>query len=189
MDKQINPVLASHQTSARARTAARASGNRRGEVLTASELAALCEVDLKTIHNWVEQGRLSHFRTPGRHLRFRAADVTSFLTAFGYDVPRALLRASAKTAIVVASPETTERLSRSSAEGMRIRAVAHPYDALILAGLEAPDVVFFDRELVSSQMEVERFLTAIGRVCADAKVVPIKAEPGDSVALGYQELQ
>src|SRR6202012_3177766 len=60
----------------------------REKLLTASDLAALCEVDLKTIHNWVDRGRIAHFRTPGRHLRFRAADVAEFLRAWGYTVPR-----------------------------------------------------------------------------------------------------
>ena len=55
----------------------------REKLLTASDLATLCEVDLKTIHNWVDRGRIAHFRTPGRHLRFRAADVADFLRAYG----------------------------------------------------------------------------------------------------------
>src|SRR6187200_3072584 len=78
----------------------------RGEkLLTASDLAALCEVDLKTIHNWVDRGRINHFRTPGRHLRFRAADVVEFLLAWGYSVPRELARASAKGALVIGSKD------------------------------------------------------------------------------------
>ena len=74
----------------------------RGEkLLTASDLAALCEVDLKTIHNWVDRGRIAHFRTPGRHLRFRSADVAEFLRAWGYTVPRELARASSRSIVVV----------------------------------------------------------------------------------------
>lgn len=49
------------------------------KLLTASDVADLCEVDLKTIHNWVERGCIPHFRTPGRHLRFQALDVARFL--------------------------------------------------------------------------------------------------------------
>ena len=68
----------------------------REKLLTASDLATLCEVDLKTIHNWVDRGRIAHFRTPGRHLRFRAADVADFLRAWGYSVPRELAKASSR---------------------------------------------------------------------------------------------
>ena len=59
----------------------------REKLLTASDLATLCEVDLKTIHNWVDRGRIAHFRTPGRHLRFRAADVAEVGNAVAADLP------------------------------------------------------------------------------------------------------
>ena len=52
--------------------------------VTASQLAALCQVDLKTIHNWADRGKIEHFRTPGRHLRFHQSDVDAFLVKHGY---------------------------------------------------------------------------------------------------------
>src|SRR5689334_7083350 len=89
----------------------------RGEkLLTASDLAALCEVDLKTIHNWVDRGRIAHFRTPGRHLRFRAADVADFLRAWGYSVPRELSRASSRSALVVGTRDTLSHVMRALGE-------------------------------------------------------------------------
>lgn len=60
---------------------------------TATHLAAFCGVDLKTIHNWANKGKVPHFRTPGRHLRFKPLDVKAFLEAFGYDVPSAVIEA------------------------------------------------------------------------------------------------
>ena len=41
------------------------------DLFTASQIARFCQVDLKTIHNWADRGQIQHFRTPGRHLRFR----------------------------------------------------------------------------------------------------------------------
>ncbi len=60
------------------------------ELYVASELADMCSVDLKTIHNWVDKGHIAAFRTPGRHLRFKAADVVAFMTKCGYPIPGAL---------------------------------------------------------------------------------------------------
>lgn len=57
------------------------------QFLTATDLARLCEVDLKTIHNWCErEGALAlpHFRTPGRHLRFRREEIDAWLVARGF---------------------------------------------------------------------------------------------------------
>lgn len=55
--------------------------------LTAGDLARLLEVDLKTIHNWVNQGHVFAQRTEGRHLRFQRVEVVRFLRRFGYPVP------------------------------------------------------------------------------------------------------
>src|SRR5882672_8259602 len=111
----------------------------REKLLTASDLAALCEVDLKTIHNWVDRGRIPHFRTPGRHLRFRAADVADFLKAWGYSVPRELARLSSKSMLVIGSKETMAHVTRALGEAVSVRHAKHPYDALIFAGSDPTD--------------------------------------------------
>lgn len=56
-------------------------------IYKASELAKLFSVDLKTIHNWTNKGRIPSFRTPGRHLRFHAKDVDALLAACGQAPP------------------------------------------------------------------------------------------------------
>jgi hypothetical protein len=55
--------------------------------LSSADVARLCEVDVKTIHNWVSKQQIEHFRTPGGHLRFKTDDVVYFLRKCGYDVP------------------------------------------------------------------------------------------------------
>lgn len=57
------------------------------DIFTAPQVAKICSVDLKTIHNWVKRGAITHFRTPGHHLRFRRQDILEFLEKFGYPVP------------------------------------------------------------------------------------------------------
>lgn len=65
------------------------------KLFTASDLARFCQVDLKTIHNWADKGKNIHFRTPGRHLRFRASDVRYFLVRQGFSVPSEVIGAIA----------------------------------------------------------------------------------------------
>jgi excisionase family DNA binding protein len=43
------------------------------------ELATLCGVEQKTVHNWVARGLIPHFRTPGRHVRFLPDEVADFV--------------------------------------------------------------------------------------------------------------
>lgn len=47
--------------------------------LTAPKVAALCGVDLKTLHNWARADKIPHFRTPGNHLRFSKEQVAQIL--------------------------------------------------------------------------------------------------------------
>jgi len=67
------------------------------EVFTAGDLARFCDVDPKTIHNWVKKKALPHFRTPGRHLRFQRADVLDLLQKHGFPMPEALKSTGAST--------------------------------------------------------------------------------------------
>lgn len=56
---------------------------------TASDLAGICHVDLKTIHNWVDRKEIppeAVYKTPGRHLRFRPILTTAWLTRQGFTV-------------------------------------------------------------------------------------------------------
>ena len=52
--------------------------------ITAPMVAKLLNVDLKTIHNWVNRGYLSATRTPGRHLRFAPFELKEFLSKYKF---------------------------------------------------------------------------------------------------------
>ena len=151
----------------------------REKLLTASDLASLCEVDLKTIHNWVDRGRIPHFRTPGRHLRFRAADVAEFLRAWGYSVPRELARASSRSVLVIGSADTQALVGRALGEGVTLRAAAHPYDALVLAGADPADAYIIDPKLATeSGVDGVQLFEALHRASAQAIFVVL----GDDAA-------
>jgi excisionase family DNA binding protein len=152
----------------------------RGEkkLLTASDLASLCQVDLKTIHNWVDRGRIAHFRTPGRHLRFRAADVAEFLRTWGYTVPRELARASAKSVAFVGSEEALAIVSRALPNAA-MKHLPHAYDALVLAGSDPPDVYILDVASVGNEVDVNRVLEVLHRACPQVGLVALCDElPG-----------
>jgi excisionase family DNA binding protein len=146
----------------------------REKLLTASDLASLCEVDLKTIHKWVDRGRIEHFRTPGRHLRFRAADVAEFLRTWGYSVPRELSKQSSRSTLVVGTEETKAHLVHALGEGtVPIRLASHPYDALVFAGVEAPDVYVIDVKAIAAEIDVTGMLEALHRATPEALFVAL----------------
>ena len=49
------------------------------EVLTTFEAAALCHVNPLSVRNWIDQGKLSAYRTPGGHRRILREDLERFL--------------------------------------------------------------------------------------------------------------
>lgn len=149
----------------------------REKLLTASDLAALCEVDLKTIHNWVDRGRIAHFRTPGRHLRFKAADVAEFLRAWGYSVPRELARATSRSMMAIGTKDTMAHIARSLGEGVPVRHMNHPYDALIYAGSDPADVYIVDVRPVSGEVDMTSLFEALHRACPQGTFVALSDEP------------
>jgi excisionase family DNA binding protein len=69
-------------------------------MISATELAAYCAVDLKTIHNWTNGGKIPGWRTKGRHLRFRRLDVVDFLRSYEFALPEALRSARPRVTVI-----------------------------------------------------------------------------------------
>jgi excisionase family DNA binding protein len=114
------------------------------ELYTASEVAQFCQVDLKTIHNWADRGEIRHFRTPGRHLRFRAADVLEFLRKFGYPVPEQLKAGKPRVHVIDEDPASREALERALSGRFEVQSFAEPIDAFVALGSNPPDVLVID---------------------------------------------
>jgi excisionase family DNA binding protein len=124
-----------------------AAGPKPKELFTASEVARFCQVDLKTIHNWSDRGEIRHFRTPGRHLRFRRADVLDFLRKYGYPIPDAL--AAGRPTIVALSSDgsANNAAKRALSKQFDVTTSGDVLDTLIGCGCQKPDVVVVDTEL------------------------------------------
>lgn len=110
--------------------------------IKATALADVLGVDLKTIHNWANAGRLPSYRTIGRHLRFRRADVAAALRAMGNPVPEALepfarapLPERVKRVYVAGPSAELQRCERviATVRDLGIR-VTHDWPAALAAG-------------------------------------------------------
>jgi len=111
------------------------------DLFTASEVARFCQVDLKTIHNWADRGEIKHFRTPGRHLRFRRADVLDFLRRYGYPVPGALQDGRPSVMVLHQDDATRDEVVRGLGCDYDVDASADPLSTLVGLGAAAPDVL------------------------------------------------
>lgn len=111
------------------------------ELFTASEVAKFCQVDLKTIHNWADRGEVRHFRTPGRHLRFRRVDVLDFLRRYGYPIPSSLMQGRPRVMVLVDENEENRDSMIPSGEEFEVAHSDSVFDALLQIGSEPPDAI------------------------------------------------
>jgi excisionase family DNA binding protein len=117
---------------------------REPEFFTASDVARFCQVDLKTIHNWADKGEIRHFRTPGRHLRFRRLDVLDFLRKYGYPIPEVLRMGKPKVVVVDEDPAVLAAIRRTLAKKFELVTFQDAFDALLAVGSLQPDALVLD---------------------------------------------
>ncbi|MBT8465642.1 MAG: helix-turn-helix domain-containing protein [Deltaproteobacteria bacterium] len=111
------------------------------DLFTASQIARFCQVDLKTIHNWADRGRIAHFRTPGRHLRFRRPHVLDFLRKYGYPIPEELDATRPRVALLLNEGALKERVVECLHGAFDIAHYAEPLDGLLRIGEHPPDAI------------------------------------------------
>ena len=111
------------------------------KLFTASQIARFCQVDLKTILNWADRGQIAHFRTPGRHLRFRRPQVLDFLRKYGYPIPEELDAERPRVALLVNGNGSKDRILASLRVAFDVIDYSEPLEGLLRIGNHPPDAV------------------------------------------------
>jgi excisionase family DNA binding protein len=114
---------------------------RGGGMLSATQVARFCAVDLKTIHNWANKGKIRGTRTTGRHLRFRPLDVVDFLRAYELGVPDALRSFRLRVLVVDADPTALAATLRALGRRFEVTTAGHVVDGLLAVATGLPDVL------------------------------------------------
>jgi excisionase family DNA binding protein len=113
----------------------------RARLLSATQVARCCGVDIKTIHNWANKGKIPHGRTSGRHLRFRPLDVVDFLRAYEMGLPDWLRTVRLLAVVVDTDTQMLAAARRSLARRFDLVVCGHAVDALVAVGTHLPDVL------------------------------------------------
>jgi excisionase family DNA binding protein len=121
-----------------------------GPVLTTFEIANLCGVDITTVINWVESGKLPAYKTPGGHRRVRREEFLRFLKAYQLPVPRGL--GGVGQSILIAHRDAGMRASLSELLMNRwpaadIVPAADSFTAGKLLAEKHPSIILLDFEL------------------------------------------
>jgi excisionase family DNA binding protein len=121
------------------------TARRSGRVVTATQLASYCAVDLKTIHNWTGRGKIPFWRTPGRHLRFRRLDVVDFLRTYEFELPDVLRQARPRVAVIESDPGMLAWIRRLLGRRFDLVTFDHVAEGLLeLAALDPEVLVLGD---------------------------------------------
>jgi excisionase family DNA binding protein len=127
--------------------------------LTSGDLARMLHVDLKTIHNWVNQGHITGRRTKGRHLRFNRTEAVRFMRAYGYPIPTEV-GAPPPRVVLDLAPRSRSSLRKSLQRGIDLTVCEGLYAAALAVASGDQEVVVFDLDQ-RDMSQVRAFMTAI----------------------------
>ncbi len=133
-------------------------------IFVASQVASIWNVDLKTVHNWVEKGDMEAFRTPGRHLRFRRRSLLSFLRRYNMEVPPDLAPERPRVMVVDADPARVEHLRALLGQHFEVLLQTDPVAALAEIGMLSSGAGLIDAVVVAlpaPHVDDQRWLAAL----------------------------
>lgn len=71
------------------------------KIFTTYEVSRYCSVDLSTVINWIEQGKLLAYKTPGGHRRVKEEDLVHFLKEYHMPIPGDLVKKEKRRILIV----------------------------------------------------------------------------------------
>lgn len=161
-------------------------------VLTSHQVGALLQVNPSSVNNWIREGRLPAFRTPGGHRRIRARDLVRFLRDHQMPIPRELEAAGGARLLWVDDDAALLRGLRRAFRAfphVDARFVDNGVEALVLVGSYHPTAVVLDIQMpgmdgleVLRRLRTSEATRAIDIVvvsgCADPHVVAAAEKAG-----------
>ena len=134
-------------------------------IYTTVDLAKVCKVSLRTVIRWVDEGKLTSFRTPGGHRRVREADLVKFLDR--YQIPFSVKPGGEKKKILVVEKKRIlegllKQILRRSSDTHEIIVAKDLYESGIKIGLVQPDLVILGT--IPKGQEIVRFCRSLRKI-------------------------
>lgn len=113
---------------------------------TTYAIAKICDVYPSSVINWINDGKLKAYMTPGGHHRVTRDNLLEFLKEFKMPIPRELTATGRRVLIVDDEVEVTRVLEKAfqGLPGAEIETCHDGVDALIRIGQQMPDLVVLD---------------------------------------------
>ena len=117
---------------------------------TTFKIAKMLDVYPSTIANWIDEGKLAAFNTPGGHRRVLEPDLIAFIKKHHMPLPAGLTPEDIKILVVDDDPAILELVTgflKSVKKGYKIFTAADGFEAGRLLGRHDPQLVVLDLKL------------------------------------------
>lgn len=151
--------------------------------ITTGEVARHCQASVPAVRQWIRDGRLQAFQTPGGHARIEVAEFKRFLERYGmpsYRATEASDDEAPRVLVVEDDPEVVQLIQdflEVHPRPLEVEAASDGYDALIKVGSFRPDLLILDVVMPRLDgIEVCRRLRAVPET-RDVKIIAITGHP------------
>jgi len=115
------------------------------KALSTYQIANLCKVHHTTVINWINEGRLSGYTTPGGHRRVLEDELHDFMIRYKIPIPENLNKESARVLIVDDDIEFLEEIREALAgNGYTIDCALNGFEAGRKIYQKKPDMILLD---------------------------------------------
>lgn len=130
--------------------------------LTTSETADHCHVSQATIVNWIKEGKLPGYTTPGGHYRILRSDLVSFLEAYGMPIAPNLRGSTRPRLLFLTNNSAVQDLARSldKNDEYEVYLTESEYAATAEAARSRPDAAVIDARSCADTLGLCRWLAS-----------------------------
>lgn len=121
---------------------------RRRRALTTGQMAEYCQVRPATVFNWIKEGKLKAYSTPGGHYRVRLEDFLDFLERYEIPIDEDFFAPPGNRILIVDDEpsvvEFIESALSGAEEGYRFERASDGYEAGLKVASFEPNLVILD---------------------------------------------
>jgi len=143
------------------------------KVYTTHQIAKSCNVHHTTVINWVNEGKLKAYTTPGGHRRVKEDELIKFMKKYEIPIPEKILSKRKKILVVDDDIEALEELKQAlGGDGFELDFASNGFEAGRKIYTKKPDLILLDFKMPGLDgFEVCKIL----RMYEDTNDIPIIA--------------
>lgn len=117
----------------------------KGDVYSTYQVAHICKVHHTTVINWVKEGKLDAYTTPGGHRRIKRESILVFAEKFSIPVSDEIKRSKKKILIVDDDADMLEEMKEAlSGENFDLDFASDGFEAGMHVFRDKPDLIILD---------------------------------------------